>query len=50
MTYSFKIVEEKHTLGNADLELLVWSSRRDLIVVSNTSGISALFLDLELLI
>lgn len=31
--------DEKHILGAAQTELLLWSSRRDLIAVSNSSGI-----------
>ena len=30
--------DEKHILGTASTEILLWSSRRDLIAVSNSSG------------
>ena len=30
--------DEKHILGTAATEILLWSSRRDLIAVSNSSG------------
>lgn len=30
--------DEKHILGTATTEILLWSSRRDLIAVSNSSG------------
>lgn len=30
--------DEKHILGAATTEFLLWSSRRDLIAVSNGSG------------
>ncbi len=33
--------EEKHILGTATTEILLWSSRRDLIAVSNSSGLCA---------
>ena len=30
--------DEKHILGTATTEILLWSSRRDLIAVSNSLG------------
>lgn len=32
--------EEKHVLGHFNTEILLWSSRRDLISVSNSSGMN----------